>query len=249
MTLQITSTATLGIIDHTGLPVLTDYGERHLKHEMNDRLPALLAAIVPNPIRGTVRLREQIRNVESAVRRLLSRLGYERHGQAGSGSSHEWPPSISALIYARDDEYGTICERLNELTNLLFWLKAELTSLDINVIAAEQRKAPNAALYSTVAVRQFCWDLLPVYTKLFGRRPAASYTTTRKAGPQPTGPTFRYLTAILIAVRNVLNENDLEEIARDRGLNPSDETIQKWIRRFLELERKRRSSPDVTPSA
>ena len=113
----------------------------------------------------------------------------------------------------------------------LFWLRDESTAFQNHLGGGiGTRGAPNYLAVRSGITHEFVLEMLTLFEELFERRPGSSTSYTKEHGRRVSGPTIRFVTAVLRAIRDQLENNHGSILARDGALNPVQDTLDNWIR-------------------
>ena len=163
-----------------------------VRFRLDDRRPTRIPA---------KRLENRIDQIHRTARRLLGHLGVEDLQYADDGPDFELAEIIAAETDDQAKAEDTLTKataRIGQLVQIFQAVKAvaEVATLSQN---ARVRGLRVATLTTTqghvgdVATNSWIAEMLEVYTKITGRRPATS-TNPHKDG-EPSGPLIRFLTA------------------------------------------------------
>ena len=204
-----------------------------LRSALNRQVPSLIAKVTEAPISGSSFLHKGTRNTMAATQRLLWRLGFS---QDSLDVPPPWPPWGEAILAMKDhgslQRATDVEDRLRHLVEEIFWLRGELAALDKHLLGKPIGPgAPNRAVEGLHATHMFVLDTLPLFSEIFQRRPATSRSITKTDKPIVFGPTVRFVSAVLQAIRDRLEIEHGSTLARNRSLNPSQYTLEGWIRK------------------
>ncbi len=205
---------------------------KRLQYVLNCKAPRLIAKLAAAPVPGSERLREGLGNAVRAADRLLWRLGFPQYS---SDAPPPWPPWSEAMLAVKD--HGSLAravdveDRLRHLVEEIFWLRDESTAFQ-NHLYGEMGTggAPNYLAVRSSITHEFVLEMLTLFEEIFERRPASSTSYTKEHGRRVSGPTIRFVNAVLQAIRDQLENNHGSTLARDKALNPAQDTLDNWIR-------------------